>query len=98
MNEERKNDLYKYYGNVLEGNGMKYCSPHFNYIKYKSSSITEKKGICPPTGLTDVALNNLLKKQLSEYTVKEKEKENKKDFPKRKRKRIDDDLLNFLQK
>ena len=43
MNEESKNNLYKYYENVLEGNGMKYCNPHFNYIKYKSNSINEKK-------------------------------------------------------
>ena len=43
FNEESKNNLYKYYGDVLEGNRMKYCKPYYNYIKYKFNSITEKK-------------------------------------------------------
>ena len=94
--EKSKNDLYNMYFDVFEGKGTRYYNSHYSYIKkIKTNPLNEEKGISPPTGLTDTVLNSLLKKQLSNYNEKEKKKE---DFPKRKRKRIDDILIKYLQK
>ena len=100
MNSEKDN-LYNYYKDVLKGKGVRYYNENYNYIKkYKTNLINEEKvGISPPTGLTQPVLNSLLKNQILQFNAQEKEKgEKKNEFPKKKRKRIDNDLMNFLQK
>ena len=88
---------------------MRYYSPKLNYInKFKSNTVSERKGISPSDGISDEALSTILKKQLYDHKkeklreekekLREEKEEKKNKFSGVKRKRIDNDLLDFLQK